>query len=61
MNGLFDDVMTPVLKALVPDESESDIEVNAGKYYLRVVDVFENYFVQLFIVFLQRNSILAGT
>ena len=30
-NGLFDDVTTSVLKALVSDKSESDVEVNVGK------------------------------
>ena len=30
VNGLFD-VTTSVLKALVPDEPESDVEVNIGK------------------------------
>ena len=31
VRGLFDDVTTSVLKALVSDESESDVEVNVGK------------------------------
>ena len=31
VNGLFDDVTTSVLKALVSDKSESDVEVNIGK------------------------------
>ena len=45
MNGLLDDVevTTPALKILVSDVSESDVEVVGGDY-LRVVDVFENYF-----------------
>ena len=45
MNGLLDnvDVTTSALKILVFDESESDMEV-VGSDYLRVVDVFENYF-----------------
>ena len=30
-NGLFDDVTTAVLKTLVSDESESDVEVNVAK------------------------------
>ena len=61
VNGLFDDVTTPVLKALVSHESESDVKSMLGSVYLRVGDVFENYFVHLYIVFLQRNLILAGT
>ena len=45
MNGLLDDVdvMTSALKILVSDVLESDVEV-VGNDYLRVVDVFENYF-----------------
>ena len=31
VNGLFDDVTTSVLKTLVSDESESDVEVDVGK------------------------------
>ena len=31
VNRLFDDVTTSVLKALVSDESELDVEVNFGK------------------------------
>ena len=30
VNGLFDDVTTSGLKALVSDKSESDVEVNVG-------------------------------
>ena len=46
VNGLFDDVTTSVLiKTLVSDESESDMEVNV----VRVVGVLENYFFYLLV------------
>ena len=61
---MFDYVTTSVLKALVSDESDSDVKVNVGKLvgsdFLWVIDVFENYF-SLLISFLQRTLILWGT
>ena len=36
VNGLFDDVTTSVLKALASNESESDVEVDVGKWKVTI-------------------------
>ena len=63
VNKLFDDVTASVLEALVSNESESesDMEVDVGKWlFENVVDVSWNT-LSLFIGFLQWTIILAGT
>ena len=60
VNRLFD-VTTSVFKALVPDESESYVEVNLESWLLEsIVDVFQKL-LSLFIGFLQWTLILVGT
>ena len=65
MNELFDNLTTSLLKALATDRHELESQtwkstLGNDYMYLRVTDVFENYFFYL-LVFLQLALILAGS
>ena len=50
MIWLFDDMTASVFKALVSDESESDLEVDIGKWLFEgIVDVFWKLLSYLFV------------
>ena len=63
MNGLFDDVTTSVLKALVSNITSRNQtwKSTLGSDYLRVIDVIETYFFYLYIGLFLQTLILAGT